>query len=108
MHRHFLSFGRADLTASASLQPNRSSHRLLMNCCLAATFMLGWGGSARLVNNLGEEPGIVFLWLYSIRVMEMISMVSRGTSLMCPFVITGELAMASTTFMPSITSPNTQ
>jgi hypothetical protein len=39
-HRHFLSFGRVNLTASASLQPNRSSHLLLMSCCLAATAIL--------------------------------------------------------------------
>jgi len=33
----FLPFGRADLTASASLQPNRSSSLQLMGYCLAAT-----------------------------------------------------------------------
>ncbi len=55
-HRHFLSFGRVDLTASTSLQPNRSSHLLLMSCCLPLR-------QSQLVNNLGDKPVIVILSL---------------------------------------------
>jgi len=40
MHQHILPYGRANLTTSTSLQPNRSIQIQLMGYCLAAAAIL--------------------------------------------------------------------
>ncbi len=58
IHQHILPDGRADLTASAALQPTRGSSLQLREPLPCPPLMLGWGGGSRLVNNPDSELSI--------------------------------------------------